>query len=374
MSEMFGETVHAARIRSLSSGVLGVLSAGVLGVRAIGRGLAAARGLVDKHAIKQIDRLLSNEELGIWVLAAVWVPAVIGSAERVFINLDWTDADGEDHTTLMASLQTEHGRSAPLLWKTHRKSQLAGHRAEYEDELLERLHEVVPDDVHVTIVADRGFADQLLYRMIVEMGWNYIIRFKKNILVRSADGEQKPASAWLGRGGRMRVLRQAFVTGDDMAVGSVVVVQDRGMKDIWCLAVGDAEMTGSEVKRRYGRRFSCEETFRDLKDPRFGMGLSHCAVTIPARRDMLLLLAVIAQRLLTLLGEAGERAGLDRLLKADTSKKRSLSLLRQGLRWYDLMPRMPEARLRVLIESFEAVLAEHPGMLHLLHAVASEAA
>ena len=374
MSELFGESLHAARIRALSSGVLGVLTASELGVRAIGRGLAAARGLVDKHAIKQIDRLLSNDALGIWELSAVWVPAVLGKADRVFVNLDWTDAEAEDHTTLMASLQTEHGRSAPLLWKTHRKSQLAGHRAVYEDELLERLHAVVPGGVSVTLVADRGFADQLLYRMLAERGWNYIIRFRQNILVRSADGEQKPAREWLGAGGRMKVLRQAEVTGEGTAVGAVVVVQDKGMKDVWCLAVGDAQMTGSEAKLRYGKRFTCEETFRDLKDPRFGMGLSHCRVTVPARRDLLLLLAVLAQRVLTLLGEAGERAGLDRLLKADTRKTRSLSLLRQGLRWYDLMPNMPEPRLRILLESFEAVLAEHPELRLLLPQLAAEAA
>ena len=374
VSETFGDEVHAARIRSLSYGVLGVLSAGELGVRAIGRGLASARGLVDKHAIKQVDRLLRCEALAIWVVATFWVPAVIGTADEVFINLDWTDADAEDHTTLMASLQTHHGRSIPLLWKTHIKSQLLGNRAAHEDELLVRLHEVVPDGVAVTIVADRGFADQLLYRMIAEMGWNYIIRFKKNILVQNEAGERKAASAWVGVGGRMRVVRNARVTGDGTAVGSVVVVQDKDMQDLWCLATGDAQMKGSEVKMRYGRRFSCEETFRDLKNPRLGMGLSDCAVTVPARRDMLLLLAVIAQYLLTLLGEAGERAGLDRLLKADTSKTRTLSLLRQGLRWYDLIPRMPEARLRVLIDSFHTVLAEHPALLDLLPELTAEAA
>ena len=48
--------------------------------------------------------------------------------------------------------------------------------------------------------------------------------------------------------------------------------------------------------------------------------------------------AVLAYFLLLLLGEADERAGLDRLLKANTSKKRSLSLFRQGLHYYQLIP------------------------------------
>ncbi len=47
--------LHAARVRSLVNGVIGVLYAATLGVAAIGRGLAAAQGLCDKHAIKQPD-------------------------------------------------------------------------------------------------------------------------------------------------------------------------------------------------------------------------------------------------------------------------------------------------------------------------------
>lgn len=38
--------------------------------------------------------------------------------------------------------------------------------------------------------------------------------------------------------------------------------------------------------------------------------------------------------LLTLLGAAGERCGLDQTLKSNTSKKRQMSLYNQGLHWY----------------------------------------
>ena len=55
---IFGEEIHAKRVASLTDGVDGVLHAATLGIRAIGQGLAAAQGLVPKHAIKQVDRLL----------------------------------------------------------------------------------------------------------------------------------------------------------------------------------------------------------------------------------------------------------------------------------------------------------------------------
>jgi hypothetical protein len=73
----------------------------------------------------------------------------------------------------------------------------------------------------------------------------------------------------------------------------------------------------------------------------------------------MMMIAVIAMALLTMLGEAGERAGLDRLLKTSIRKGRQLSLFRQGLRWYDLMPTLREDRLHTLMEHFVAVMAEH---------------
>jgi hypothetical protein len=74
--------------------------------------------------------------------------------------LDWTDFDDDDHTTLVASPRTRHGRSTPLVWMTVHESTLKGMRNDVEDLVLQRLREVIASDVKVTILADRGFADQ----------------------------------------------------------------------------------------------------------------------------------------------------------------------------------------------------------------------
>ena len=83
-------------------------------------------------------------------------------------------------------------------------------------------------------------------------------------------------------------------------------------------------------------------------------------VSTPARRDRLWLLNVLAIALLTLLGAAGEALGYDRLLKSNTTKRRTHSLFRQGCMLYDLIPTMPEPRLLPLIEHFAAMLLEVP--------------
>ena len=78
----------------------------------------------------------------------------------------------------------------------------------------------------------------------------------------------------------------------------------------------------------------------------------------PERRDRLLLLNAFAVFLLTLLGAAGESIGMDRHLKVNTAKTRSHSLFRQGCMLYELIPNMPEIRLKPLVEAFAKIMKQ----------------
>jgi hypothetical protein len=362
VEELFAEDMHAKRVLSLGNGVVGVMYAASLSVHAIGVGLAAAQELTAKYAVKQVDRLLSNDKLVVSETFGSWVPYVIGERKDVTVALDWTEFDADDHCTLAAYLITSHGRATPLVWKTVQKSELEGARNDHEDALLLRLEKVIPRDVRVTILADRAFGDQALYHFLHEIGWDYIIRFRGCIEVRK-DQEAKPAINWLPASGRATMLRQVAVTKDRTEIPAVVVVRAPRMKDAWCLATSRRDLTGSQVVKLYGRRFTIEETFRDQKDPRFGLGLSATHTKSCARRDRILLIAAIAEALLTLLGAAGEAAGLDWQLKVNTSKKRQHSLFRQGLMWYMLLPNLKEDRARLLMQHFERLLAEHKTLL-----------
>ena len=90
------------------------------------------------------------------------------------------------------------------------------------------------------------------------------------------------------------------------------------------------------------------------------MGLSATHIKSPARRDRLLLLNAFAIVLLTRLGAAGESVGFDRLLKANTVKRRTHSLFRQGSLLYDLIPNMPASRLTPLMKKFGELLLQQP--------------
>src|SRR6195256_2680037 len=190
-------------------------------------GLAAARGLNSKHATKQVDRLLSNPNINVDDILARWVPYIVGARSCIVVALDWTDFDADNQATIMLSLITDHGRATPLVWLTVEKDTLKDHRSRYEHRVLVRLAELLPADIKVCVVADRGFGDQKLYRMLTEeLCFDYVIRFRGNIAVTATTGETRTAAAWVRPGGRARVLRRAAVPADRYAVGTVVCVQD----------------------------------------------------------------------------------------------------------------------------------------------------
>src|SRR5439155_25227260 len=89
----FRDDLHAKTVLSLAMGAVGVLHAAALGIHAIGRGLAAAKGLNSKHATKQIDRLLSNGKIHIWQLFRSWVRFVVGPRTDLVVAMDWTEFD-----------------------------------------------------------------------------------------------------------------------------------------------------------------------------------------------------------------------------------------------------------------------------------------
>src|SRR6266852_4510046 len=358
---LFDGDLHAKRLLSLTNATLGVVRTASLAVNTIGQGLALARGLVTKHAIKQVDRLLSNEGIDVDAALRHWVPHVVGSRTDIKVAMDWTDFDADGQTTIMLSLLTRHGRATPLMWLTVETITLKSHRNEYEYQALVRLADALPADIKVCIVADRGFGDQKLYRVLTEeLKFDYVIRFRGNITVTAAHGEARTATGWVGPGGRATVLRGALVTAERYQVGTVLCVRDKDMKQAWCLATSLTDATAGALKNLYGKRWGIECGFRDTKYLRFGMGMGSIHVSTPGRRDRLWLLNAFAIALLTLLGAAGEDLGYDRYLKSNTTNRRTHSLFRQGSMLYDLIPTMPEQRLIPLVERFAAMLTEVP--------------
>src|SRR4051794_19196435 len=102
LDSVLAEDIHTKRVDSLANAPLGVMTGASLAVAMIGKSLAQA--LLPKHAIKQVDRLLSNPGIEAWDVFATWVPEMVGSRTDIVVAMDWTDFDGQ--ATLALKLVT----------------------------------------------------------------------------------------------------------------------------------------------------------------------------------------------------------------------------------------------------------------------------
>jgi hypothetical protein len=132
---------------SIGHAVVGVMHADRVGIHAIGHAMANARGVEPKHAIKQVDRLLSNDNFELDAGFEALVRFVVGMREEIIVAFDWTEYGGDGHSRIVLSLITNHGRATPLVWKTVPTDELKDRRNDIEDDLLQLLARALPSEL-----------------------------------------------------------------------------------------------------------------------------------------------------------------------------------------------------------------------------------
>ena len=178
-------------------------------------------------------------------------------------------------------------------------------------------------------------------------------------MVEDETGEVRKSAEWVGQTGKTKTIRDAKLTNDKYEVPLIACKHAKKMKEPWCIVSAREEISGSWVVKWYEKRWGCEPQFRDTKDITFGMGLSFTHIKNTNRRDRLLLIHAIATLVLTLLGAAGEKIGLDKYLKLNTSKKRQLSLFKQGCIYFRRLFRMVKDTAIKLIKAFYDLVTEN---------------
>ena len=159
LDTLSGDDLHAERVKSLAGATLGAIQSASLAVGLIGQGLALARGRLTKHAVKQVEPAVVEPGHHDRCPAGAWVPTWSANATEHHGG-DGLDRvrrrrSGDDHAVSVA----RHGRATPLVWLTVDKAALKNRRNGHQYQDLVRLAEILPADVRVRIVADRGFGD-----------------------------------------------------------------------------------------------------------------------------------------------------------------------------------------------------------------------
>jgi len=288
-------------------------------------------------------------------LEPLWIRYVLRDCKEITVALDWTSFHEDGQSMLSLNSVTSKGMSTPLIWKSAENSRIKHNRARYEDDLLSRFKEALPPDIKVTLLADRGFADQKFFKFLdEELKFNYIIRIKSITTIAHADKQLK-AKDWLATDGALLGLKNPTITLNAYPVEQFVAVQDKGMKAPWFL-VSNCCLTSRKTVQAYAKRWKIEPYFRDLKNGRYGLGLEQTHLKSCERRDRLMLVLAFSYNLLVVLGQAGEQLNFDRKLKVNTVKKRTHSLFNQGLFYYQCFYRFTLEEQLLLMDRFDTLL------------------
>lgn len=191
--------------------------------------------------------------------------------------------------------------------------------------VLEAAQAVLPADVQVTFLADRGFEHGELMRWLNQQGWNWALRAKSDLKVTLASGRQQAVEQLLPPKGQAHLFTQVQVLGDVNC--NLATAHWPEAKEAW--AVLTNLKPSLQTFALYGQRFGgIEPHFKDYKSAAFRLICSR--IRDPHALTCLLMLLAMAQFLATHLGffllHYGQRTQID------WHGERGLSFLQLGLR------------------------------------------
>jgi DDE family transposase len=230
-----------------------------------------ARGLGNQEAAtKRLSRLLHNDRLAPHRLAdAVLEQALrqLPPTGKVRLALDWT-IEGSQHL-LVVSLVTG-GRAVPLYWRAYDATVLKGRMRRYEQAVIRRAVRRVQGAIgrrRLIVTADRGFADVALVDVLTELGVEFIIRVKGSTKV-CVQGQWRHLHT-LHFVGNTRYRNLGHVAYCESAPHPLWVTLSRawdakGQWELWYL-ISNRPHRAKAAATEYGRRFGCEQGFRDAK-------------------------------------------------------------------------------------------------------------
>jgi hypothetical protein len=163
--------------------------------------------------IKQMHRLLCNEEVDVDTALGHLVRDVVGSHAIINVTVDWNDFDADGPATTMPSILTRHGEAPPVLWHRVEATTLRKRLNDSEYQVFTSVAESALRDIKVSIISDGRFGSQKSYRKLTEeLKVDCGIGLRSNITLTSATDETRNFVAFVGAGGRTGISRGAFVT------------------------------------------------------------------------------------------------------------------------------------------------------------------
>ena len=341
--------MHKTRRNAVAACVQSLAQGNLSTVTNIGRGIQSKA--FEKHCIKRADRVLSNAHLQQESLSIyAHMCHLFANKGRPIISVDWSDLDARKQYFLIRAVVAFQGRPFTLYEEVHgikTKEKPKTHKY-----FLSTLKSLLPKETKPIIVTDAGFKMPWI-ELVKSLGWDYVGRVRRprkffdeesqswrciSHLFPTANatpkslvlnlGQSKPHFCHLALYKGKPKGRHSLNQNGSTKASKTSLTAARGAKEPWLL-ISSLPKNSSFAKKSvkiYQTRMQIEESFRDMKSTKFGLGFEHNHTKILARMKLLVLLTTLTAMVLILLGKVVELVGLSyRFQSSSTRKRRVLS-------------------------------------------------
>ena len=338
--------MHATRQKSFHDCVVSIMNGHAVCVTQIGRGIQSKA--IEKHRIKRADRLCSNanifsERFSIYQSIS---GLLCHSNDYVIIHVDWSDLDNRLENYLLRASVMLDGRSITVYEEVHTVN--TKEKRQTHNRFLEKLKCCLPSTVKPIIVTDAGFKCPW-FQAVTRLGWDYVGRVRGIVTYQSSsDKYWRPVKGLYGQAtSQPKGFLDVWLAKTNPTHTNLVLFKKKpkgrylltpsGRKatrkidksaarerEPWALVTSlTIKSTGAKrVVKIYQSRMQIEQTFRDMKSSRYGLGLDKNQTRKTKRLTILILLSTVASFLLTMIGLAAETLNLHRGFQANSIKNR----------------------------------------------------
>lgn len=291
-------------------------------------------------SVRRFTRWLANSS----ILPHIWYAVIFRYALRewtqmpIFLALDTSMLFDEFCCVRISMIYLN--RAIPVSWCVlkHRSSTV---KYEQYSHLLDQVYELLPRDVEVFFLADRGFVSKKLMLHLQKLTWRWRIRVKGNQRLLSKGQVIIPKTLPLSIGD-IRLFSGTINFGKGLEHLSLSAGWAKGSREPWYVLSADA--ANREIFGDYGRRFGIEEAFRDEKSG--GFDLEESRIRDAQKLERLILVIAVAS--IVAVSEGVSVILEERREEVDPHWKQGLSYFQIGLRWI----------LKVIVHQLEKFLGQ----------------
>lgn len=330
------------------------------GLSLIGMAKKLTTTMALRHRIKCCDRLLSNRHLleerhSVYRATA---RRVLQGLPRVQIAVDWSAVRHDSSMQLLRAAAIIKGRAFTLYEEVHPLAKLgspAVHRR-----FMCALRSILPPGTQAIIITDAGFR-ATWFKLLNQLGFAWVGRIRnrdmicphgggtwtgcKSLYARARAQARDMGNFYYARANptlcRLVLLkstpkgRRLLTKNRQPARSCHSQKNSKSQREPWLLAASHAlaALSAEQITHIYAGRMQIEQTFRDLKNTQWGLGLSHSQTHSIQRLTILLLLGALLTYTLWLIGLAARKAGYSIAYGSRRKAISTLSIMSPAVHW-----------------------------------------